>query len=106
MARAGADPGQLTEAVGDANAIEATGLGVRNLRRVMDILLTTATEPGQNWDELEELYGRLLGQWVREMNHVGAPRRRIRFCDNFTAARPASASPPSLPKFSGGPSRF
>lgn len=34
------DPGELTEAVGDANAIEATGLGVRNLERVMDLLLT------------------------------------------------------------------
>ena len=67
-----ADPGQLTEAVGDANAIEATGLGLRNLERVMDLLLNTATQAGKNWDELEELYGRLLGQWVREMNHVGA----------------------------------
>ncbi len=67
-----ADPGQLTEAVGDANAIEATGLGIQNLERVMDLLLNTATQPGKNWDELEELYGRLLGQWVREMNHVGA----------------------------------
>ncbi len=66
------DPGELTEAVGDANAVEATGFGVKNLERVMDLLLSSATEPGQNWDELEELYGRVLGQWVREMNHVGA----------------------------------
>ena len=68
----GSDPGQLTEAVGDANAIEATRQGVRNLGRVMDLLLNTATQSGKNWDELEELYGRLLGQWIREMNHVGA----------------------------------
>ena len=66
------DPGELTEAVGDANAVEATGFGVKNLERVMDLLLNAATDPGENWDELEELYGRVLGQWVREMNHVGA----------------------------------
>ena len=68
----GSDPGDLTEAVGDANAIEATALGVRNLERVMDILLDATSERGRNWDELERLYGRILGQWVREMNHVGA----------------------------------
>ena len=68
----GADPGELTEAVGDADAIQATTLGVRNLERVTELLLSATTQPGQNWDELEELYGRLLGQWVREMNHVGA----------------------------------
>ena len=66
------DPGELTEAVGDANAVEATRLGVQNLRRVMDLLFEATTKPGRNWDELEELYGRVLGQWVREMNHVGA----------------------------------
>ena len=68
----GADPGNLTEAVGDANAVEATTLGLRNLERAMGLLLDATTQPGENWDELEELYGRLLGQWVREMNHVGA----------------------------------
>jgi hypothetical protein len=66
------DPGDLTEAVGDDNAIIATGLGVRNLERVMDTLLEVAERPGQNWDDLEEIYGQVLGQWVREMNHVAA----------------------------------
>ncbi len=69
---AGSDPGDMTEAVGDANAVEATRLGVRNLERVMDLLIGATSKPGRNWDELEEMYGRTLGQWVREMNHVGA----------------------------------
>ena len=69
---AGSDPGDMTEAVGDANAVEATRLGVRNLERVMDLLIDATSKPGRNWDELEEMYGRTLGQWVREMNHVGA----------------------------------
>ena len=38
----------------------------------MDLLLDATEESGENWDELEELYGRILAQWVREMNHVGA----------------------------------
>ncbi len=66
------DPGNLTEAVGDSDAIVATGLGVKNLERVMDTLLDVAQKPGQNWDELEEIYGQVLSQWVREMNHVAA----------------------------------
>ena len=66
------DPGNLTEAVGDSDAVRATELGVMNLERVMDILLDATEEVGQNWDDLEELYGRVLAQWVREMNHVGA----------------------------------
>ncbi|MEE8587167.1 MAG: zinc-dependent metalloprotease, partial [Acidobacteriota bacterium] len=68
----GSDPGELTEAVGDADAVQATALGLKNLKRVADLLLEASTEPGENWDDLEELYGRLLGQWVREMVHVTA----------------------------------
>ncbi len=69
---AGADPGDLTEAVGDADAVWASGLGMKNLARVGEMLLPATTRPGEPYDELEELYGRLLGQWVLEMNHVAA----------------------------------
>ena len=68
----GADPGELTEAVGDANAVEATTLGLKNLERVADLLLAATTEPGKPYDDLEEVYGRLVGQWATEMNHVAA----------------------------------
>ena len=67
---AGADPGELTEAVGDASAVEATALGLRNLERVADMLLDATTEPGEPYDDLKEVYGRLVGQWATEMNHV------------------------------------
>ena len=66
------DPGELTEAVGDGNAVAATTLGLKNLERVADMLISATSKPGRNWDDLEELYSRMLGQWVREMNHVGA----------------------------------
>ena len=68
----GADPGQLTEAVGDADAVEATRLGVKNLERVAAILLDAVSAPGEPYDDLEEVYGRLVGQWATEMNHVAA----------------------------------
>ena len=68
---AGSDPGELTEAVGDADAIASTELGVRNLKRIAKLLVpATTTEKGQPYDDLNELYGRMLGQWTLEMNHV------------------------------------
>jgi hypothetical protein len=67
---AGSDPGNLTEAVGDADAVEATRLGLKNLERVSNMLLEATTYPGEPYDDLTELYGRMMGQWSLEMNHV------------------------------------
>jgi hypothetical protein len=65
------DPGDNTEAVGDGDAVRATTLGLKNLQRVADMLLTaTTTKQGEPYDELSEVYGRLVGQWTTEMNHV------------------------------------
>ena len=65
------DPQSLTEAVGDANAIEATTLGMKNLARVAAMLLeATTTQKGDPYRELTEVYGRLVSQWQLEMNHV------------------------------------
>ena len=69
---AGSDPGELTEAVGDADAIQATTLGLKNLQRVGGMLLTATVKPGEPYDDLQLAYTRLLGQWVLEMNHVSA----------------------------------
>jgi hypothetical protein len=70
---AGSDPGELTEAVGDADAIKSTEMGVKNLKRVARMLLpATTTKPGEPFDDVAELYGRMLGQWAVEMNHVSA----------------------------------
>ena len=69
----GADPGELTEAVGDADAVKASTLGLKNLKRVADMLLTaTATEKGEPYYDLEELYNSMIGQWRLEMGHVVA----------------------------------
>ncbi|MBH0201199.1 MAG: hypothetical protein HP496_02575, partial [Nitrospira sp.] len=37
-----------------------------------NMLLTATSKPGENFADLEELYGRMLGQWVLELNHVSA----------------------------------
>jgi hypothetical protein len=69
----GTDPGELTEAVGDEDAVAATTLGMKNIERVAAMLMSaTSTSPGEPFNDLEEVYGRLLGQWSLEMNHVAA----------------------------------
>ncbi len=65
------DAGNNTEAVGDIDPVTATTLGMRNLTRVSDMLLAaTSTKIGEPFDELTEVYGRMVAQWVIEMNHV------------------------------------
>jgi hypothetical protein len=68
----GADPGELTEAVGDEDAITSTSLGMKNLERVTGMLLTATAKAGDPFDDLEQVYSRVLGQWSVEMNHVAA----------------------------------
>jgi hypothetical protein len=69
----GSDPFNQTEAVGDADAIQATTLGLKNLQRVADMLLeATTTQPGEPYRELTDVYGQLVAQWTLEMNHVAS----------------------------------
>jgi Met-zincin/Domain of unknown function (DUF5117) len=70
---AGSDPGELTEAVGDSDAVKSSTLGLMNLKRVAKLLVpATTNERGAPYDDLSELYGRMLGQWTLENNHVAA----------------------------------
>ncbi len=67
----GTDPGDNTEAVGDIDAVKATTLGLKNLGRISEMLIkATSTKAGDPWDELEEVYGRMISQWSLEMGHV------------------------------------
>jgi hypothetical protein len=68
---AGSDPGEETEAVGDADAVKSTAMGMKNLQRVSKMLMSaTAWKEGETYEDLSELYGRMLSQWQLEMNHV------------------------------------
>ncbi|MGO9258444.1 MAG: zinc-dependent metalloprotease [Bryobacteraceae bacterium] len=68
---AGSDPGDETEAVGDADAVKSTALGMKNLQRVAKMLMSaTAYKDGETYEDLAEMYGRMLSQWQTEMGHV------------------------------------
>ncbi len=68
---AAADPGENSEAVGDADAVAATRLGMLNLSRVAATMFKgTSSKIGDPWDDLETVYGRLVNQWGVEMSHV------------------------------------
>ncbi|HEX6964181.1 MAG TPA: zinc-dependent metalloprotease [Gemmatimonadaceae bacterium] len=67
-----ADPGQETEAVGDADAVYSTRLGVKNLERAVKMLIPATVKPGADYDDLKSMYGQLISQWRTEMTHVAA----------------------------------
>ncbi len=71
-ADATSDPEDLTEAVGDADAVRATTLGMRNLERVVALIPRAAERPGESYEEMRTLYTQAVGQWGRYMNHVAA----------------------------------
>ncbi len=62
--------GTQSEAVGDADPVKSTGLGFRNIERVMGYISSAATSPLEDNSDLEELYNRTVGQWATEANHV------------------------------------
>jgi len=68
----GGDVGENAEAVGDADAVTATGLGLLNLQRVMKMLPGVVPQDGKDDQLLERLYRGAWQQWAREMAHVVA----------------------------------
>lgn len=63
------DPRSQTEDLTN-DAMQASELGVANLRRITDNLLEWTERDGSNYDELEELYGQIVAQWSRYTGHV------------------------------------
>jgi hypothetical protein len=66
----GADPGDHNEAVGDADPVKATGWGMKSIKQIVPLLIPATVRPGEDYDDLNELYGRLIGQWGNELRHV------------------------------------
>jgi hypothetical protein len=58
--------------VGDADAVRATTLGMKNLERVVAMIPQVAEKPGESYAEVRTLYNEAVGQWGRYMNHVVA----------------------------------
>jgi hypothetical protein len=65
----GFDPSSQTEDLGD-DAMKASTYGIANLKRILPNLMAWSTEPGKDYDDLEELYGQVVTQWSRYMGHV------------------------------------
>ena len=64
------DSGDETEAVGDADAVKSTIAGLKNIKRIVPMLMPATTKPTEDNSDLTEMYGRLISQWSREMGHV------------------------------------
>jgi hypothetical protein len=65
------DPSAQTEDLGD-DAVLASEYGIANLKRIIPNLIAWTAEDGKNYDDLETMYGQVLGQFNRYMGHVAA----------------------------------
>ena len=65
------DPSSQTEDLGD-NSVKASRYGIANLKRIVPNLIEWTKKDGKNYDDLEELYFQVIGQWRRYMGHVTA----------------------------------
>jgi len=67
----GADPGEQSEAIGDADAVRATTLGFKNIVRIMKLVEPAATtDKTGDFALLRATYTGVIGQWATEANHV------------------------------------
>jgi hypothetical protein len=66
----GADPGDHSEAVGDADAVKATGWGIKSIKQIVPLLVPATVQDGKDYEDLSQMYGRLIGQWATELSHV------------------------------------
>ena len=65
----GNDPNSQTENIGD-DPVKASMYGIKNLKIVAENLKDWTVEPNENYNELEELYGELIGVYRRYIYHV------------------------------------
>ncbi|MGH7520339.1 MAG: zinc-dependent metalloprotease [Gemmatimonadales bacterium] len=65
----GIDPRAQTEDLSN-DPVRASTLAIANLQRVMPQLVAWTTKPGEDYEDLEELYGEVLGMWGLYMGHV------------------------------------
>ena len=63
------DPSSQTEDLGD-DAILASTYGIKNLKRIVPNLIEWTTESGEDYSDLNDMYGQLLSQFSRYMGHV------------------------------------
>ena len=62
------DPRSQNEDLGD-DPVLAGELGIANLKRIVPRLVEWTYREGENYGELDELYGQVVGQWNRYLGH-------------------------------------
>jgi len=65
------DPSSQTEDLGD-DAMKASAYGIKNLKRILPNLEKWTTKNGETYEDLQTMYGQVLGQFNRYMGHVAA----------------------------------
>ena len=65
------DPSSQTEDLGD-NSVKARKYGIANLKRIVPNLIEWTAEIGKDYEDLQDIYNQLLGQYNRYMGHVTA----------------------------------
>jgi hypothetical protein len=63
------DPNSQTECIGD-DAIKASSYGLKNLKIVAENLMNWTAKKGADYEDLDEIYGELMGIWARYIGHV------------------------------------
>ena len=63
------DPRAQTEDLGN-DAMKASSYGIENLKRIVPNLREWTATPGKNYEDLNEIYGQVIGQWNRYNGHV------------------------------------
>jgi len=65
----GIDPTSQTEDLGD-DGIKASNYGIANLKRIVPNLIKWTSKDGEDYDDLEKMYGHVLSQFNRYTGHV------------------------------------
>jgi hypothetical protein len=63
------DPRSQSEDLSD-NAVVASDYGIKNLQRILVKLPEWTKEEADQYENIQEMYGQLLGQWRRYIGHV------------------------------------
>lgn len=63
------DPRAQTEDL-SSDAVAASDLGIENLKRIVPNLIDWTATEAKDYEDLQELYGQVLGQWFRYVMHV------------------------------------
>jgi hypothetical protein len=89
------DPSSQTEDLGD-DAMLASSYGIKNLRRIVPNLIEWTTEAGEDYDDLQEMYGHVISQYNRYMGHVSNNIGGV--YENYKAADQPGAVYTAVPK--------